>query len=98
MSYRTNRLDERVLELLRQGGVGFMPSDTIYGLSCRALDEPAVERIYRLKHRDSDKPLIVLIANISQLQQLRIDQIQAQPAKKYWPGGLTIICQAPKAP
>jgi len=98
MSYRTDRLDERVIELLRNGGVGFMPSDTIYGLSCRALDEQAVERIYALKKRDSEKPLIVLVATISQLDELGIKRDKASLAEQYWPGGLTLICEAPGVP
>ncbi len=98
MRYRTDRLDEHVIELLQNGGVGFMPSDTIYGLSCRALDEQAVERIYALKKRDSEKPLIVLIATISQLDELGIKRDQASLAEQYWPGGLTLVCEAPGAP
>jgi len=98
MSYRTDRLDERVIELLLNSGVGFMPSDTIYGLSGQALNEQAIERIYRLKKRDSDKPLIVLIATVSQLDELGVKREQADLAKKYWPGGLTLICEAPNTP
>ena len=98
MSYRTNRLDEHVIELLRKGGVGFMPSDTIYGLSCQALNEQAVERIYGLKKRDSDKPLIVLIATILQLRQLDIDTKQAEIMKGHWPGPISLECDVSKAP
>lgn len=98
MSYRSNRFDERIIQILQNGGVGFMPSDTIYGLSCRALNEQTVERIYRLKKRDPNKPMIILIAAISQLAQLDINMNQASPAMKYWPGPLTLICEAPSAP
>jgi L-threonylcarbamoyladenylate synthase len=96
MSYSSKRLDEQVIKLLKDGGVGFMPSDTIYGLSGRALHEQAVGRIYRLKQRDYDKPLIVLIATISQLNELNIDIRQTKTVDKYWPGQLTLICDAPK--
>ncbi|HEX5447613.1 MAG TPA: L-threonylcarbamoyladenylate synthase [Candidatus Saccharimonadales bacterium] len=74
MSYLTDNFDEQIVSLLKGGGVGLLPSDTIYGLSCRALDEQAVERICRLKGRDSDKPLIVLISDIKMLDLLASHQ------------------------
>jgi L-threonylcarbamoyladenylate synthase len=98
MSYRTNRLDERVIKLLKDGGVGFMPSDTIYGLSCRAMNQQAVERIYRLKKRDFDKPLILLIANISQLEELNIDPKQTKVIASLWPGAISLECDVSEAP
>lgn len=98
MSYLTNNFDEKVVELLKAGGVGFIPTDTIYGLSARALDESAVEKIYKLKKRDQDKPFIVLISDSSQLLQLGIEPSEVEPAKPYWPGSLTLVCQAPAAP
>lgn len=75
-----------------------MPSDTIYGLSCRALDEDAVERVHRLKKRSSGKPLIVLISDIEQLSKLNIDPGQAGIIKDYWPGKISLEFNAPKSP
>ncbi|MBI2009511.1 threonylcarbamoyl-AMP synthase [Candidatus Saccharibacteria bacterium] len=98
MSYVTKSFDRRIVELLRSGSVGFMPSDTIYGLSCRALDEAAVRRLRKIKDRDKNEPLIVLISNITQLKELGIVLTDAAPALRYWPGRLTIICNAKSAP
>lgn len=75
-----------------------MPSDTIYGLSGRVLDKAAVERIYKVKERDADKPFVILISSIKMLDLLSIDREEAKLAEKYWPGPLTIICKAPAAP
>ena len=75
-----------------------MPSDTIYGLSCRALDEAAVERLHKIKVRDKNKPFIVLISTTAQLNDLGIITTDVAPALRYWPGPLTIICQAEGAP
>lgn len=47
--YVTNTFDDKVVKLLKSGAIGFMPSDTIYGLSCRALDEAAVGRLHFVK-------------------------------------------------
>lgn len=98
MSYTTDRFDERVIKLLQNGGVGFMPADTVYGLSCQALDKAGVERIYKFKYRFAGKPFIILISDIAQLKVLKIDPAQAEPIKKYWPGGITYICAAPNTP
>ncbi len=98
VSYETNEFDEEVVKLLKNGGVGFMPSDTIYGLSAPALDKKAVERLYELKKRDKNKPLVILIADTTQLADLGIDTLEAVPALRYWPGKLTIITEANDAP
>lgn len=98
MSYVTDKFDEEVILLLENGGVGFMPSDTIYGLSCRALNEKAVSRIYELKNRDFNKPNIVLIADLDQLEDLHVDKLQAGLVNKYWPGPLSLEFKAPNAP
>lgn len=75
-----------------------MPSDTIYGLSCRALDEAAVERLRKIKGSDKAKPFIVLISSTTQLMDIGIITTDAAPALRYWPGQLTIICDAVDAP
>ena len=98
MSYFTNQIDERVATLLKGGKVGLLPSDTIYGLSALALNEQAVERIHKLKGRDSNKPLIVLIANIAQLTDLGLKQEHAEAVKSHWPASLSVEFEASDAP
>lgn len=98
MSYDTDRFDDEVVKLLKSGAVGFMQSDTIYGLSCRALDKKAVERVYVLKRRDSNRPCIVLISKINQLKDLNIDLTQAGAMSNYWPGKISLEFNAPDAP
>lgn len=98
MSYGTDRLDKEIVRLLQKGGVGLLPSDTIYGLSCRALDKQAVERIHHIKRRDKNKPFVILISGMDQLKDLGITTTDAALALSYWPGKLTIICDAEKSP
>lgn len=99
MSYVSSEFDEQIVELLSNGGVGFMPSDTIYGLSARALDEQAVERIHKIKLRDEGKPFIVLISNVEQLDNLGLDSsVGRELAQSYWPGALTIVFPALSTP
>lgn len=98
MSYLATDFDERVVELLRHGAVGFMPSDTIYGLSCLALNEDAVKRLHKIKERGEQKPFIILISNIKMLNLLSIKEAKVRLVRNYWPGPLTVICQASNAP
>ncbi len=57
-------------EVLRRGGVGVMPTDTIYGIVGSALRPSTVRRIYRLRRRNLRKPMIILIFDqISQRKQ-----------------------------
>ncbi|MDO8520515.1 MAG: L-threonylcarbamoyladenylate synthase [bacterium] len=61
-----------VADMLKNGGVGVLPTDTLYGLVGSALFPDAVARIYELKERGPDKPLIVLIADIEDLEQFGV--------------------------
>ncbi|MDB5161057.1 MAG: hypothetical protein JWO96_437 [Candidatus Saccharibacteria bacterium] len=94
MSYLTSEFDSRIVEILKHGGIGFMPSDTVYGLSALAANKLAVKKIHTIKSRSYHRPFIVLISDISQLEELGISINDAEPAFKYWPGPLSIICPA----
>ncbi len=98
MSYFTDRFDEKVTELLKGGAAGFMPSDTVYGLSACALNQAAVEKLYHLKQRDDHKPCIVLIADVDQAGDLGVDVKELEPVGRFWPAPLTFIAPAENAP
>jgi len=98
VSYVAESFDEEVVRLLKQGGVGFMPSDTIYGLSGRALDKQPVNKLHALKDRQTHKPFIILISDLKMLDLLSIAREEVRAVKKYWPGPVTLICLAPSSP
>lgn len=80
-------------EILKNGGLCAIPTETVYGLAANAFDGDAVERIFKAKGRPNDNPLIVHIAELSQLDTVARD-IPKQAldlAEKYWPGPLTIV-------
>lgn len=85
-------------ELLRKGELVGMPTETVYGLSANALDGKAIEKIFKAKGRPMDNPLIVHIADISQVKDLVSsfpEKAQAL-AKAFWPGALTIVMPCSK--
>jgi L-threonylcarbamoyladenylate synthase len=87
----------KIIEALKDGKVGLLPSDTIYGLSCSALNEKAIKRIYKLKGRDYDKPLIILLASANQALLLGLESKDLELAWKHWPAPLTAIVPAGKS-
>jgi len=83
--------------LLAKNGVGIIPTDTLYGLVGRAQDRETIERIYRLKGRQPNKPLIVLISSLDDLAKFKVkaDAKTKKVLKKYWPGKISVILPCP---
>ncbi|WP_274654332.1 L-threonylcarbamoyladenylate synthase [Paenibacillus humicola] len=82
--------------LLREGGLVAFPTETVYGLGANARDSRAVERIFAAKGRPSDNPLIVHIADRSQLETLvaPYGETAARLMDRFWPGPLTLVLPA----
>ncbi|MFA5658993.1 MAG: L-threonylcarbamoyladenylate synthase, partial [Oscillospiraceae bacterium] len=80
-------------ELIKNGEVCAVPTETVYGLAGNALDPSAVERIFIAKGRPSDNPLIVHISDIEMLAELtnEIPPLALRLAERFWPGPLTMI-------
>lgn len=84
---------EEVVEVLRQGGVIALPTDTVYGLAADASNEAAVARLFEIKDRSADKAIPVLIDSDRLLHQLVGDLPQGveEVLDKHWPGALTLV-------
>lgn len=89
---------EKITSILKSGGVGVMATDTIYGLVGSALNSKTVERIYRLRKRDKNKPFITLIGSLADLTifDINLSSYQKKTLKKLWPGKVSIIFPCPK--
>jgi L-threonylcarbamoyladenylate synthase len=75
----------RITGSLKNGQVVVLPADTIYGLSCRADDPRALRRIYKMKRRDPQKPLIVLVASLAMAKKYAvISRRQEEFLRKIW--------------
>lgn len=84
---------ERAARVLRAGGLCALPTETVYGLAGNALDKHTVDKIFAVKGRPSDNPLIVHIASISDLEALvrEIPQTAQAVFQRFWPGPLTVV-------
>lgn len=79
--------NQKLFDVLLQGGLVVMPTDTIYGILGSALSREAVGRIYEARHRNPGKPNIILIGDIKELDKFSIalSEKQASKLKEYWP-------------
>lgn len=89
---------QQASEILKQGGLVGIPTETVYGLGADAKNPDALEKIFIAKGRPTDHPLIVHIAHPDQLTEWARDipEVAWQLAKTFWPGPLTLILK--KAP
>jgi L-threonylcarbamoyladenylate synthase len=84
---------EKAAGIIRSGGLVVFPTETVYGLGANALDPAAVQRIYDLKGRPANSPLIVHVASVAQARALAAEwPAEADRlATEYWPGPLTLV-------
>ena len=81
------------VQALHDGRLVAFPTETVYGLAADAENETAVEKIYQVKKRPSDHPVIVHIGSIKYLKMWATDipEYAFELAKQFWPGPLTLI-------
>ena len=86
-----------VSKYIKSGGVGVMATDTLYGIVGSAYDTEVVERIYRIKVRQPDKPMIILISDYADLEQFKIklDDRLKRSLENVWPGAVSVILPCP---
>ena len=91
-----SNIDEEIINesgaIIAEGGLVVFPTETVYGLGANALDDLAVEKIFKAKGRPQDNPLIVHVADFD-IEPLvkEIPQIAREIMNKYWPGPITLI-------
>jgi L-threonylcarbamoyladenylate synthase len=83
-----------VAQVIREGGVAVIPTDTVYGFAARADRPPAVARIAAAKGRDPDSPFLVLIAGLEGLRALTGSPPPAAVLDVLWPGPVTLLLAA----
>lgn len=88
------KINSRKLEkVIADGGVGILPTDTLYGLVCSAVKKKSVEHVYELRERNLKKPSIILISDIGDLKFFGIkpDEKTRGILSRVWPGKVSVI-------
>lgn len=86
-------MESDIIKTLKDGKLVIMPTDTIYGIIGDATNEDVINKVYEVKERPHDKPLLILVSNLSMLHEL-VTEIPKETEKiinKFWPGPLTIL-------
>ena len=88
----------KAAEVLAGGGTAAFPTDTVYGLGALYSDTQAIRKIFTAKGRPENKPLSILVSDISQVEMLaeNIPEYACRLMKAFWPGALTLIFKKKK--
>ena len=94
--FRENINKEEVkssIKMLKEGKILVVPTDTVYGICSDATNEKAVEKIFRIKNRDKNNPLNILVSSVDMAKKYtkNFNKIAETLANKFWPGALTMV-------
>jgi len=85
---------EKATKSIRSGGVVVFPTDTVYGIGCNPYDNKAVEKIYKIKNRESQKLLPLLGYSLDELEKIAVFTTEMKKIiEKFWPGPITLIVE-----
>jgi len=84
---------ERGAEILKNGGIVAIPTETVYGLAASAMNSEAIKKVFEAKGRPQDNPLIVHICDMQMLEKITKDipATALKCAEKFWPGPFTMV-------
>lgn len=84
-------LAQLVVDLLN-GQTLVFPTETSYGLGCDATNQESVDKIFKIKGRSDDKPLLIVVPSVAEAKKyLAWNETLEQLASNYWPGALTVV-------
>jgi L-threonylcarbamoyladenylate synthase len=97
--FHTDRISEsdfnKIVAILRSGGVIAFPTDTAYGLGADPFNETAIDRIFAVKERAEAKPILLLVDSVQMAESVsHPNAVFYKVVQKFWPGPLTIIVKA----
>jgi L-threonylcarbamoyladenylate synthase len=83
----------RAVQVLQRGGLVAFPTDTVYGLGADIYNPQAIDRLYEVKERTSEKPIPILLASADNVQLVAKELPPAAKllAERFWPGPLTLV-------
>ena len=96
LSADTPEMVQTAAEIIKNGGLVAIPTETVYGLGANGLDEAAVAKIFEAKGRPQDNPLILHVADAADMEKFchSIPKAAYALADAFWPGPLTLVLPA----
>ena len=85
--------NDGLVSILKSGGIGVLPTDTVYGLVARASDPAAIKKLYDAKKRIS-QPGTLIASSIDDLAKLGLDTSQLSLVARFWPGQVSVVVNA----
>lgn len=84
---------ENVVDGLKNGDIVIIPTDTVYGIACDAINQNAVRKIYKLKHRKINNPMNILVSDIDMIRKVvkNVSETEEKLIKEFLPGAMTIV-------
>lgn len=98
-----NNTIEEAIKILKNGGIGVFPTDTVYGIGCRLDNEESLKELFSIRNRPEEKAVLAVVDSIAMAQEYLLpipEEVKVQLMNRYWPGGLTIVlpCNEDKVP
>ena len=88
------RLIKKVAEILKQGGVIAYPTDTVYGFGCSLFNKKGIERIYRIKRSEKNRPFSFICADLKDISlYTKVSNYAYKTMKRLLPGPYTFILE-----
>ena len=86
----------RAAQIIRAGGIVAFPTESFYGLAVDAADDAAIRRLFDIKKRSRDQPVLILIPNVEVIDRyvVKITSTARKLMTRFWPGGLTLVFRA----
>ena len=93
------KIIKQVAAVIKNGGTIIYPTDTVYGIGANALDKKAVEKVFKIKQRQKNKPLSVIVKDIKMAKKFaRINFATEKILNKILPGPITVILKGSRNP
>ena len=96
MFLQLDNLDKAVNKIEKNQIVG-IPTETVYGIGVNPNSQVAVENLFKIKKRDDDNPVSLLVHSFAELRKLNIKTEIPEVVELYWPGPLTVVVEVEEA-
>lgn len=88
----TDQSLQEAADIIKKGGIVAIPTETVYGLGCNALDTVAVQSVFTAKGRPAINPLIIHVSAIADAHKIaHLSPLAQEIATHFWPGPLTMV-------